>query len=183
MTNTRDKLKEAKYFLERMGQCQSDRNAFRYNLSAFLSAARSVTLFMQTEFNHAVGFNDWYSTKQHDMATDKVMKLMNEKRTVTVHQEPVRPHAHVNASFSEPIGIGESVSVVLTRADGTIERRESEPAEPITPTQSKATTEWRWFFDEFPEKDIVSLCQEHIKRLNDLVAECELRFPSGHEYH
>ncbi|MCD6209368.1 MAG: hypothetical protein J7J01_00480 [Methanophagales archaeon] len=49
-TDTREKLLEARYFLEQMKERQSDQDAFKYNLSAFLAAARSVTLIMQKEF-------------------------------------------------------------------------------------------------------------------------------------
>jgi hypothetical protein len=40
MTDTREKLLKAKYFLERMIKNQDKRDSFKYNLSAFLSAAR-----------------------------------------------------------------------------------------------------------------------------------------------
>jgi len=46
MSDSREKLLEAEFFLERMKETQSDRAAFKYNLSAFLAAARSVTWFM-----------------------------------------------------------------------------------------------------------------------------------------
>ena len=49
MNNTEDKLSEAKYFLERMKEHVMDREAFRYNLSAFLTAFRSVTFIMRKE--------------------------------------------------------------------------------------------------------------------------------------
>lgn len=47
--NERYKIGEAKYFLARMEESIRDRMAFRYNLSAFLSAARSVTQYAYEE--------------------------------------------------------------------------------------------------------------------------------------
>lgn len=39
MTDTREKLLEAMYFLEQVKKNTAERDAFKYNLSAFLSAA------------------------------------------------------------------------------------------------------------------------------------------------
>lgn len=178
MTDTREKLLEAKYFFERMKEKQSDRDAFKYNLSAFLAAARSVTLIMEKEFDKAPGFKEWYAEKRAKMQSDETMRLLNDKRVMTIHQQPVRPHAHVNVGTSEHIAISESVSVVLTHAGGTIKRRESEPPAPPVPTETEVTMEWRWYFDELPEKDIVSVCEQHIAKLETLATECESQFTS-----
>ncbi len=45
----KDKIIEAEYFYSRMKQEQHDRDAFRHNLSAFLSAARSVLQYALKE--------------------------------------------------------------------------------------------------------------------------------------
>ena len=60
VTDTMDKLNEAKYFLKSMNDNTPEREAFKYNLSAFLAAARSVTFIMQKEFDSIKGFKDWY---------------------------------------------------------------------------------------------------------------------------
>ena len=119
VTNTREKLLEAKYFLERMIENHAERNAFKYNLSAFLSAARSVTLIMQNEYHNILGFDKWYSIQQDKMKADDKMKILDAKRDVTIHQESVSPRAHVDVHITEHITLTESVSVQVIRADGT----------------------------------------------------------------
>ena len=178
MTDSREKLLEAKYFLERMKEMQSDRDVFKYNLSAFLAAARSVTFIMQTEFDKVTGFGEWYTEKQSKMRNDETMRLLNDKRVMTIHTQPIQPRAHVNVNITEHVTISASISMVITRADGTIERRESEPTPPPAPAKTEVTTEWRWYFDELSEKDVVTLCGEHIVKLETLVAECESQFIS-----
>jgi hypothetical protein len=178
MTDTREKLLEARYFLKLMKEKQSDRDAFKYNLSAFLAAARSVTLIMQREFDKVSGFKEWYAEKQAKMQSDETMRLLNDKRVMTIHQRPVRPNAHINVSASEHITLSDSISIVVTRADGTVERMESEPTPPPEPAKTEGTTEWRWYFDELPEKDVVTVCEEHIAKLETLVKKCESRFTS-----
>ena len=176
VSDTREKLLESKYFLERMTETQSDRDAFKYNLSAILAAARSVTAIMQKEFDKVSGFKDWYEETQAKMQNDDAIKLLKDKRDITIHQQPVRPHAHVNVSITEHIAFSDSVSIVITRADGTVERRESEPTPSPVPAKTETITEWRWYFDELPEKDVVTICKEHIAKLDTAVEQCESPF-------
>ena len=178
MTNTKDKLIEAKYFLERMFGVQSERDAFRYNLSAFLCAARSVTLFMQKEFSRVKDFDKWYARKQGQMLADKGVKFLNEKRVMTIHKKPVKPSAHIKGTAKVSIGISVSASAVVTRANGTVEKIGSEPKpEPKSaPAKTEATVEWQWYFSEIRDKDVVTICKEHIRKLEDFVEECESLF-------
>jgi len=184
ITYTRDKLNEASYFLEQMKEKQPDRDAFKHNLSAFLSAARSVTLFMKEEFGETPGFKEWYEKKQEVMKQDGDMKFFNEKRRMTIHIEPIRPRARVDVTIYVPTANIIASALPPTVTDGTIERRvEPEPTlSPVTPVsnetkaEGKAVTEWRWYFEELPDKDVVTACEEHLKKLETLVAECESLF-------
>lgn len=180
MSDTRDKLVEAEYFVERMAETQSDRDAFKYNLSAFLAAARSVTAIMQKEFDKMYSFKDWYEEMQAKLQSNDTMRLLKNKRDVTIHQRPVRPRAHVNVSTAERETLTDSMSVVITRPDGTIERQESGPTPDPMPARPDTETEpeWRWYFDELPDKDVVTACEEHIAKLDIIVRECESRFSS-----
>lgn len=179
ITACREKLLEAKYFLECIKERQSDRDVFKYNLSAFLAAARSVTFIMQTEFDKVTGFREWYNEKQSNMRNDETMRLLNDKRRITIHTQPIQPRAHVNINIPVYGTASSNISMVITRADGTIERRETEPTLPLpAPAKTDVTMEWRWYFDELPEKDVVTLCGEHIIKLETLVAECESQFTS-----
>ena len=189
MTDTRDKLLETKYFLERMIEKQTDQDAFKYNLSAFLSAARSVTLIMQKEFAKVSSFKKWYTEKQTEMKSDKTMKLLNEKRSMTIHVQPVSPLAHVDITIVVPtLSITMTTyppTVIVTRADGTIERMESEPPPStlpskteVIPAKGETTEEWQWYFEDLLDKDVVTVCKEHIVKLEAFVKECESRFVS-----
>jgi len=181
MTDTRQKLFEAKYFLGRMIENQDKRNIFKYNLSAFLAAFRSVTMIMQEEFDKVPGFVNWYRVQQDRMKADDKMRLLNTKRTMTIHQKPVEPHALVSVSLTEQITVTDSVSVIVTRADGTVERYDSAPSEqqPV-PAKTEAIVQWCWFFDEVSDIDVVRLCQECMTKLESFVLECEQRFGSSY---
>ena len=177
ISHTRDKLLEARYFLECMKEKHSNPDAFKFNLSAFLAAARSVTLFMQKQFDKAPGFKEWYANKQSGMRSDEIMKLLHRKRVTTIHRESLRPHPHIVARIDYEVIVNESISIVT--AYKTTEKSEWESAAtgPV-PVKTKVITEWRWYFNEVPEKDIVTICEEHIVKLETLVAECEFQFTS-----
>ena len=95
---------------------------------------------------------------------------------MTIHRQPVRPCGCVDVIINEHITVSEDLSVVIIRADGTVERRESKPKPSHTPVRTEVITEWRWYFDELPEGDVVTVCEEHIAKLEALVAECESLF-------
>jgi len=57
--NDRYKIGEAKFFLAKMEESVSDRVAFRYYMSAFLSAARSVPQYAREE-SMSKGRQQWY---------------------------------------------------------------------------------------------------------------------------
>jgi len=57
--NERYKIDEAKFFLARMEESRRDRDAFRYYMSAFLAAARSVTQYAREE-SRSKGRQQWY---------------------------------------------------------------------------------------------------------------------------
>jgi hypothetical protein len=59
MSETQDKLEESKYFLARARENVYDPTQFRFNLSALLSAGRSVTWVMMKEFSGHEGFGNW----------------------------------------------------------------------------------------------------------------------------
>lgn len=176
MTITRDKLYEAEYFLNRMIEKQSDRAAFKFNLSAFLAAFRSITLIMQKEYKHYQDFDDWYKPYKEDFVADNRMKLLNEKRVQTIHLKPLEPKAHVDVEIIDTITISDSVSIILKQANGTIERYESKPQPPKSPKEEKTTVKWRWYFEEMPDTDVITICQECISKLQAIVTECEQKF-------
>ena len=136
MNNTEDKLSEAKYFFERMKEHVMDREAFRYNLSAFLTAFRSVTFIMRKEYREISGCREWYCKKQIEMKKDEKMKLLKEKRNITIHQKPIHPRAHVNVNSTLSIGLVPEINVTISHTNGTEERYSLMEEEKKAPTNT-----------------------------------------------
>jgi hypothetical protein len=182
MGATREKLQEAMYFLQRMENEQADRDAFKYNLSAFLSAARSVTFYTQKEFARVPDFELWYATEQEAMRRDPIMPFFLEARNRTLHQEYVPTRARIRVDVEDSVGVSDSVGVVR-RADGTLERWDAEKQQPeqaAEPPPSKTSVEWKWYFQDPPsdakEKDVMALCAGYVSVLGALVDRCEAKF-------
>jgi hypothetical protein len=177
MSNGRIKLGEAQYFLGQMRDTVSDHEAFAYNLSAFLSAGRSVTLLLQREFAHTPGFKEWSVREQDRLKVDQRMVLFNDKRVEAVHIRPVAPNAKVDLSLRETIYASESLLVEKLDAEGNVlETREISSPPPTRAPAPPLSVEWRWYFEELSDIDVVSACEEQVGKLRRIVDECERRF-------
>jgi len=183
---TKEKLLEAEYFLTQMEEKRADRAPFKYSLSAFLSAARSVTLYAQKAFKRVPGFEEWYAQKRKEMDGDPAMRFFLEARNIALKQEHVPTRAQIDMTLTSTVDITCSVEAVLIRADGTREVQDLDASDPPqAPAQAKPepTVEWMWYFESLPdnvsEKDVVTLCAEHVTKLRAFVEECEARFSSS----
>ena len=180
MSDTRQKLEEAKYFLEQMQVSAEDRKKFAFNLSAFLSAARSVTFIMQSEFKSYPGFNDWYKDKQEEMNNDRDFKFFNKLRVATIHKKPVVPYKKIEIDISETIHISESVTIRVTDKEGkVISEQTLEPKESKSSQETEVAIRHSWYFEKSPHDDLFELCNKYIQKIEKLVGECETRFHKG----
>jgi hypothetical protein len=68
-----------------MKQTANDWMLFKFHLSAFLSAARSITLVMQKEYAHAAGFESWYERQQEEMRKDGLLTFFNNLRVTSIY--------------------------------------------------------------------------------------------------
>ena len=82
--NERDKLDEAQYFYGQMLDSLSDVRVFRYNFSAFLTAARSAMQYALCEATKA-GHQDWYDDQ---VATSLILKFFKSLRDANIHVKP-----------------------------------------------------------------------------------------------
>jgi hypothetical protein len=182
VSGTQYKLLETKYFLERMEEMtSSDREAFNFNLSAFLSAARSVRFFLNREFRGADGFANWWKGKGRDWPKpENGLKEIEDPvraanaffwnaRNITIHEGIIQPTAD--------FGVFRGILVDYERTDdGQLvpvfrDLRNEEPAaNGATPENPK------YYFVDFRDKDVLTLSREYLARLEALVAEAERKF-------
>ena len=164
---TKHKVEEAEYFLSALKQLFEDDDKFAYNLSAFLSAARSTTLYMQKQYKHKAGFAEWYSRKQIEMSADEELNYLKDARVEDIHREPVHTGATRKVTCS--------ADIILVPEDEQANETELEPH-----TQSSSKTSGpktvRRFFPKFGEVDVTEFCESQLTKLTKIVEECENHF-------
>jgi hypothetical protein len=170
---TRHKLQEAEYFLSKMKQTLEPDNVFYYNLSAFLAAARTITLYMQKQYKTGKSkkdrkdFDEWYSPKQLKMIADPELKYLNNARDEAIHTETIETGATRTKTSSIGLKIVEK---------GTPETEQVKEAESKPSAQSSPKTVRR-FFPEFKDMDVIEFGEKQLAKLTKVVEDCEKRFP------
>lgn len=181
MTNTRDKLNEATFFLEEMKGRASDTNGFRYMLTAFLSANRSITQIMQKEFSKVSGFTGWYDLKQEEITRNPTLKYLHRQRVITYHIRPILLQPtdvtgqNTNSISANIIINGTSASIIISGTGGSVGVVGSGA---ILPEIEPTVTDIKYYFDDIAikDKDVITVCQEGVDIIKNIVNECERRF-------
>jgi hypothetical protein len=162
------KIDEARYFYSQMCGLVNNRAKFNFNLSAFLSAARSVLQYALKEAQTKTGGQAWYDGQ---VASNPVVKFLKDKRDISIHATPVRPSARIEATVSDTIHISDSVSVKIERKDGTTEETQILPTPP-PPKQGETSVEYQFFFQDWTgSDDVVTLCKRYLKEVETIVAD------------
>ncbi|KAB7706555.1 hypothetical protein F9802_10165 [Bacillus aerolatus] len=107
------KLAEAKYFFEKMQTLENEGNLleFTYNLSAFLSAARSITTYVKDKAKKP------RQKQEIEDLVDKnsIIRFLVNQRNYTVHRKLLELSAQVNTDLQSVITIkpAESISAEM----------------------------------------------------------------------
>jgi len=126
--NEKMKIKEAEYFFAQMKDEQENREYFVFNLSAFLSAARSVLQYARKEAKAKEGGQQWHDNW---ISASPILMFFKCKRNINIHDEPVKPSAHFQTTITEKVSISESITIVHKGKDGKIiSKYSSEPPKP-----------------------------------------------------
>ena len=180
--STQQKYYEAEYFLEMMKEDIEDRQKLEYNISAFLSAARSITFFLEKRFPTKSKFNDWYFGKEQKDKTG-ILEFFRKKRNCNIHEKPINPRAVISVNSNVSMALSVSSEVIVRKADGTIKDYEhSEPLvkSKVTPMQDNTEIKYKWFFSDCPNEyknvDVINLCEGYLNKLKIIVEEVESKF-------
>ena len=183
-----DKVLEAEYFLDRMRLNTANPQVLKFNLSAFVSAARSVTLHLQKEATWKPEHEAWYEAHRGELASDPTCRFFKELRNAELHVRSTTTHAKgVSAVFTissnpatsevprpavvhgEPVSLVPVVGVVHPVAS----------AEP-----GLAFQVWSWEFEARPGEDLFALCGQYAAVLKSFVARFETfrMLPPPHDW-
>ena len=163
---TRHKAKEAEFHLLQSKEHYQEDDEFSYFLSAFLSAARSITFYMQKQYGKHSGFPKWYCEEQTRMVADADLKYLNEARVEDVHQKPVHTGATRAVSFS--------IDAILVK-EGEEYSFDTEPVIPEKAVESRNVTLRRYFVGR-EDVEVLEFCSLQLSKLISLLDRCEAKF-------
>ena len=182
LRETRDKLGQAYYALQRMGDTENAKDKFRYNLSDFLTAARSVLDFMSKEcksnmrgkHRSVAGFDQWRGVKVEKLKSSRAGKILFEQRDITVHQRtvPLAVNVKLGITLTLPNPV---VSVVVHDKEGR-EISRSGTGSLIRQQDPPPILEYKYYFEGVENLDVLTICRDYIQELKRLISECETKF-------
>jgi hypothetical protein len=167
----REKLGEARYFLGRLRQAQDthDAVAFKSDLSAFLSAGRSVLQYAHKEAK-AKGRQQWYDAM---VGSDPCIAYLSEERNANIHDKPVSPARSTSVDIRATIRPRGSLTAVARDSKGNIkaERHADDHADSPLPEKSVVMTTSFFFSRWTGPDDVVTLAGRYLQSLERLVAD------------
>lgn len=183
LTRTQYKLAEAEFFLKHLEEHWRHVPHVDFYLSACISAARSVTWVMKSEFGKAPGWQQWYDGKKPTKEVRDLLKQMNGVRVRLTKTHPVKTSTlanmhirsedltpevknYLNSGHSEALQIepiDQSNTVFNIKVDGRI----------ITKSYLKKADHQ---MPEFQGRNAKDVCKEYINELKGLVYECLEKF-------
>lgn len=163
-----EKLKEAKYFFNRMRAVTDEPESFHFELSAFLSSARSILQYGNEEAKTKSGGQAWYDRQ---VSGNNILKHFKDKRDINIHTEPVKANRQVSVTLTEHMHISESLRIEIQREDGSVEVREHIEPSPVPeskPDDSTITIKYV-FSDWSGTEDVIELCEKYINALEAFI--------------
>jgi hypothetical protein len=169
--NEDHKIEEAQYFLSRLADPNLEIREFSFELSAFLTAARSALQYALEEARLKTGGQAWY---ENQVKTAEAVKFFKEKRDISVHAEPVIPQRIINIYVEESIGISDFYSIEIINPDGTVvpdapqESTAQQCFPEITRTSSSASVTYH-FSDWSSQETVAELCAEYLQQVREII--------------
>ena len=165
----RKKLEEAKYFYKAMIKEREDREFFCYNLSAFLSASRSVLQYSLEEAKTKKDGKKWYDSH---MTNNPIFNFFKDKRDINIHTEPTNPIKNVSLGFRGTIYLSSSLKITHRDRDGNIirERIVKEPKKTRKRLRKKIEKRFIYRFSDWNgSEDIKTLGKIYLNDLEKLI--------------
>lgn len=169
-----EKLKEAMYFLNRMRAVIDDPESFHFELSAFLSSARSILQYGHEEAKIKQGGQAWYDGQ---VSGNIILKHFKDKRDINIHAEPVKAYRQIALSLMDYAHISESLRIEIQRADGSVEVREHKEPTPAPETKSddSAITIKYTFADWSGTEDVIELSEKYVNALQGFINDGQVK--------
>ncbi len=169
--NEQSKLEESQYFYSQMAKEVNNRKAFTYNLSAFLSATRSILQYAEKEAQNKTGGKQWYKGQ---MAASPVLSFFTDKRNMNIHSTPMEPLQHTTEKLTSTLRFTDSVYVTHLSAEGNVQHHSppdtSKPTPEVADPPPLRLTRYE-FAGWTGREDVIALSQRYLDELQRMVEE------------
>ena len=167
------KLKEAAYFYSRVVAAVGNREHLMFDLSAFLSAARSVLQYAHKEALRKRGGQQWYNRQ---IASAPVSQFLRNKRDINIHSQPIKVSQHTSLQLTEGAHVSESINIKKFEGGKLIGEYISEPSELTAAPEVPPKVSHRYTLMDWPgTEDIFQLCDTYLKELRRIVTDGQSR--------
>lgn len=122
----------------------------------------------------ALQFFQWWRKEKKALENDPIGKLLIGKRHVDVHRMQTKPDL-AKIGVKDYIHVSGSVVVRKFQEGKEVEIYRS-PEQP-SPSPKATETTFDWFFSEYPDEPIITVCDKFLDRLTSLILEAEQKFP------
>jgi hypothetical protein len=161
------KLEETRYFLSHIMSVHGD--SFRFELSAFLSAARSVLQYIYKQVEKTPN-QTWYDAQ---VSQRPLVGFFRETRNLNIHTQPASPNKQIGVTLTDTLS-GMTDSISYTRRDqfgNVISQGSSKPRTPTPkPQPASATVTYTYTFADWTgDEDAITLCQKYLSEIEDIV--------------
>jgi hypothetical protein len=134
--------------------------------------------YLEKEFGHKPGFQQWYDQKVIEYAADSSMHFLNSERNISVHfnKQQIHTRSDTNLSTTDYLFVSDSITVTQTNDDGTTEAFSSPPVPKPPEKPTETTIERVWYIDTSRisgDKAVITVCEEHVHKLERLLVEAE----------
>lgn len=156
--NENKKLNEAKYFLSQMKNSIEKPEVFEYNLSAFLSASRSILQYSYEESKNN-GKQKWYDDFVN---SSSFIKYFKDKRDTNIHYIPIKTlQRHEFSTILIP-----SLTVTIKTINKDEKVKDNVKNEKSLEGSNKSEYKMRIHFKDWNgEEDVLELCAKYLNEL------------------
>lgn len=164
------KLNEALYFYSRMLSEADNRDNFLYDLSAYLSSARSVLQYALEEARAKSGGQAWYDRQ---ISSNKIVSFFRDKRDINIHVQPIEMNRIVSIEITETIHVSENIHIEKFDESGRLIGESSSKSEPfVKETETPASVTNIFTFQDWAgSENVIQLCELYLKELERIVAD------------
>lgn len=187
----RSKLEEALYFLDEMRRVKDNPTSFRYELSAFLAAARSVDYYLRTAAKNDPAMQTWHQGIMAAIRQGRYAeaKYFIDQRNFDIHAVPVAPqpwsYLQYEVTFDDEglIPVSEIQIKTVDKQQGLENTLQDVTPAPAASGATSFTIQGpiaiaTYEFIDRPHEDVFLIGSRYLVELEQILVEAEQKFPN-----